>query len=68
MYAYYWYKWDTLFCVLQLVAEGETFIFEGFLVVGRLSVPKNGNPSLVSLKKGTIRGIGTSSLRETEKG
>ena len=51
MYAYYWYKWDTLFCVLQLVAEGETFIFEGFLVVGRLSVPKNGNPSLVSLKK-----------------
>ena len=35
--------------------RGESFIFEGFLVVGRLSVPKNGNPSLVSLKKGTMR-------------
>ena len=47
--------------------RGESFIFEGFLVVGRLSVPKNGNPSLVSLKK-VLCGIGTSFFAEERKG
>ena len=49
--------------------RGESFIFEGFLVVGRLSVPKNGNPSLVSLKKKRYyAGLGHLFFAEERKG
>ena len=48
--------------------RGESFIFEGFLVVGRLSVPKNGNPSLVSFKKRYYAGLGHLFFAEERKG
>ena len=49
------------------MAEGRVLSLKAFLVVGRLSVPKNGNPSLVSFKKGTMRDWDIFFCGETER-